>query len=225
MRSGFAWLALTRPDLCCAINRPAQATATSFSTRHVQELNKAIKRAKTTSTLSLPYTRLDPETLHLRVLADVSFANNDDQSSQIGYLVLLCDGADNCHVLAFSSKKARRVVRSIMAGEVYAFADAFDAVYIFKHDLERIYRQHLPPIVLTDSKQVFDVVTRASHTTEKRLMINVAAPRKAYRRNEISIAGLLKSEHNVADGLTKPGPCAAMDAMLRTGKDTNPEQQ
>lgn len=161
----------------------------------------------------------------MRVYADVSFANNDDLSSQIGYVVLLCDGSDNCHVLAYSSKKARRVVRRIMAGEVYAFTDAFDAAYIIKHDLELIYRQHLPLIMLTDSKQMFDVVTRASHTTEKRLMIYVAAAREAYQRNEIFNVGLVKSEHNVADGLTKLGPCAALDTVLRTGKDTNPVQQ
>lgn len=225
VRAGFAWLAHSRPDLCCAINRSAQVTPVSFCKRHVQELNKAIKRAKATSGLTLSYTPLDRETLHLRVYADASFADNDDLSSQIGYVVLLCDSSDSCHVLAYSSKKARRVVRSIMAGEVYAFADAFDAAFIIKHDLEFIYRQHLPLLMLTDSKQTFDVVTRASHTTERRLMIDVAAAREAYKRNEISNVGLVKSEHNVADGLTKPGPCAALEAVLRTGRDTNPVQQ
>lgn len=73
-----------------------------------------------------------------------------------------------------------------MAGEGYAFADAFDAAYIVNHDLERIYRQHLPLIMLTDSKQMYDVVTRASQTTKKRLVVDVAAAREAYKRNEIS---------------------------------------
>eukprot|EP00170_Pyropia_yezoensis_P004074 contig_16768_g4085 len=34
--------------------------------------------------------------------------------------------------------------------------------------------------MLTDWKQMFDVVIRASHITEKRLMIDVAAAREAY---------------------------------------------
>jgi len=128
-------------------------------------------------------------------------------------------------VLVYSSKKARRVVRSMMAGEVYAFADAFDAAFILTHDLERIYRQHLPLVMLTDSKQIFDVITRASHTTEKRLMIDVAAAREAYNSNEMSNVGLVNSMHNVADGLTKPRLCSALDAVLRTGKDGNPVEQ
>lgn len=224
-RAGFAWLAHSRPDLCCAINRAAQVSGSSVCTRHVQELNKATKYARTTGDLMLTYTPLDRATLHLRVYADASFASNDDLSSQLGYIVLLCDRMDRCHVLTYSSKKARRFVRSIMAGEVYAFADAFDAAYIIKHDLERIYRQRLPLVMLTDSKQMFDVITRASHTTEKRLMIDVAAAREAYNRHEISNVGLVRSEHNVPDGLTKPGPCAALDAVLRIGKDVNPVQQ
>jgi len=128
-------------------------------------------------------------------------------------------------MLAYSSKKARRVVRSIMAGEVYAFADDFEAALILKLDLERIYRQQLPLVMLTDSKQIFDVITRASHTTEKRLVIDVATAREAYNRNEMSNVGLVKSVHNVADGVTKPRLCSELDATLRTGKDVNPVEQ
>jgi len=196
-----------------------------FAERHIKEFNKAVKYAKATKDLVLTYTKLERESLLLRVYADASFASNDDLSSQLGYIVSLCDSEDRCHVLTYRSKKARRIVRSIMAGEVYAFADAFDAAYILKHDLERAYGQPLPLVMLTDSKQIFDVITRASHTTEKRLMIDVAAARDAYNKHEISNVGLVKSEHNVADGLTKPGLCPAMEELLRTGVDKNPVQQ
>ena len=225
LRAAFAWLAHSRPDLCCAINRAAQVTASTFRKEHIKELNKAIKHANATKTLSLMYAPLDKETLHLLVYADASFASNDDLSSQLGYIVLLCDGHSRCHVMTYSSRKSRRVVKSIMAGEVYAFADAFDAAFIIKHDLERIYDQHLPLVMLTDSKQMFDVITRASHTTKKRLMIDVAAAREAYKRYEISNVGLVRSEHNPADGLTKPPICPALDATLCTGRDVNPVKQ
>lgn len=112
-----------------------------------------------------------------------------------------------------------------MGGKVYAFADVFDAAFIIRHVLERIYAQHLPLVMLTDSKQLFGVITRASHTTEKRLMIDVAAAREAYNRYEISNVGLVKSEHNVSDGLKKPGLCTALDAALRLWKDVNPVKQ
>jgi len=191
----------------CAIKRAAQVTKVLFAERHIKEVNKAVKRAKATKDLVLTYTTLERESLHFRVYADASFASNDDLSSQLGYVAIFCDAEDRCHVLTYTRKKARRIVRSIMAGEVYAFADAFDAAYILKHDLERVYRQPLPLVMLTDSRQMLDVITRASHTTEKRLMIDVAAARDVYNKHEISNVGLVKSEHNIADGLTKPVFC------------------
>lgn len=224
-RACFAWLGHSRPDLCCAINRAAQVTERTYNDRHVSELNKAMRYASETANLVLSYGRLDRKTLHLRAYADASFATNDDNSSQLGYIVLLADASNRCHVLSYASRKSRRVVRSIMAGEIYAFADAFDKAFVIKYDLERIYRQHLPLVMLTDSKQMFDVITRASHTTEKRLMIDVAAAREAYNRGEISNVGLVRSEHNVVDGLTKPGFCAAVDRVLRTGMDPHPVAQ
>jgi len=159
------------------------------------------------------------------VYADASFASNDNGSFQLGCRILLCDSSGACHVLLYTSAKSRRVVRSIMAGEVYAFAKAFDDAFVIKHDLERNYHQHMPLIMLTDSKQLFDVITRASHPTEKRLMVEIAAAREAHNKHEISNVDLLKSEHNVADGLTKPRPCAVLENVLRTGRDNNPAQQ
>eukprot|EP00170_Pyropia_yezoensis_P001383 contig_6114_g1387 len=80
-----------------------------------------------------------------------------------------------------------------MAGEVYAFANAFDEVFIPKHDLERLYKQQVPLTTLTDSKQLFDVITRASHTTEKRLMIDIAAAGEAYNCSEITNFGVART--------------------------------
>jgi len=56
-------------------------------------------------------------------------------------------------------------------------------------------------------------------------MIDVAASHDAYNKREISNGGLFTSEHNIADGLTKPGLCSALDEVLRTGVDRNPIQQ
>ena len=224
-RAAFAWVAHGRPDLCCSINRAAKVTEALFSEKHVKEINKAIKHAKSTKEMVLSYKPLELESLNLRVYAGASFHSDDDMSSQLGYIVIQCDAADHCHVLTYSRKKARRIVRSIMAGEVYAFADAFNAAYMLKHDLERVENKPLPLVMLTDSKQRFGVITRATYTTEKRLRIDVAAAREAYNRQEISNVGRVKSEHNIADGTTNPGLCPVLEAMMRTGADASPVQQ
>jgi len=105
VRSGFACLAHRRPDLCCATNRSAQVTTPSFCVRHVQELNKAIKHAKATARLNLRYIPLDWDTRHLRAYAEACFAKNEDLVSQLGLVVVLCDGRDRCHVLAFPDRR------------------------------------------------------------------------------------------------------------------------
>ena len=125
--------------------------------------------------------------LDLRVYADASFANNDDDSSQLAYIVLLCDNTERCHVLSYGSRKSRRVVRSIMAGELYAFSHAFDSTFIIKHDPESDYNPIIPLIMLTDSKQIVDVITKASQTTERMMMIDIAGAREAYSREEFRI--------------------------------------
>eukprot|EP00170_Pyropia_yezoensis_P002385 contig_10001_g2389 len=158
---------LRQPDLRRAINRAAQATPKSLCERHIRQLNKAIKKAKNTSDWALIYRPLRRGSTRLKVYADASFASNDDESSQLGYLILLCDDRCACHVLSYSSKKSRRVVRSMMAGAVCAIANAFDEAFVIKHDLQPVNQQHIPLIMLTDSKQLFDVITRASHPTEK----------------------------------------------------------
>ena len=225
IRASFGWFAHTRPDVCCAINRAAQVTQETFQKRHIEELNKAIKHVHSSLNLGLQYGSLDRGSLHLRCYADASFASKDDPFSQLGYITLLCDTEDRCHILDYASRKCKRVVRSIMGGEIYAFAEGFDSVYAIKHTLEKVYRQVLPITVPTDSKQMFDVITKASHTSEKRLMIDVAAAREAYNRHDISNVGLVVSEHNIADGLTKLGNCKAPNRVMQTGYDKNPVQQ
>ena len=151
----------------------------TFDKRHVQKLNKAILRVRSSLNLFLTYETLDTSTLHIRAFFDASFATNEDHSSQLGYVILLRNANDRCHFLDFASKKCKRVVRSIMAGEIYAFAEGFDCAYAIKHTMERIYGRRIPITMLTYSKQRFDVITKASQTTEKRLLIDIAAAKEA----------------------------------------------
>jgi len=69
------------------------------------------------------------------------------------------------------------------------------------------------------------VVTKASHPTEKRLLVDIAAARQAYNRFDISNVGLIASCDNIADALTKVRGCGALDSLLRTGIDNTPVAQ
>jgi len=205
VRAAASWVTHTRPDICCAVNKAAQVKdndESQVSTEDIKLLNSAIKRMKKTQDMVLSYAPLDLDSLHLRVYTDASFGCNTDYTSQLGYVILLCDSQDRCHVLDFASKKCKRVVLSILGGDVYAFTEGFNCAFMVRRDLERIYGKRIPIQMRTDSKQMFDVDTKGSKTAERRLMIDVAASRQSYKEFEISDVGLVRSENNVADGLS-----------------------
>ena len=166
----------------------------------------------------LKMKQLDAESLHLRVYSDSSFANNDDLTSQLGYVVLLCDKNDNGNVVSFSSHKSRRIVRSVLGGEVYAFADAFDVGYIIKRDLEIMLDRSIRLQMFTDSKSLFDIITKCGSTTQKRLLIDVKSVREAYNNHEVSDVGFLRSEHNPADSFTKISANESLQRILSHNK-------
>lgn len=216
-RASLAWIGLTRPDLCYTINRCAQITPEIFTEKTIKEYNSAVKMLQKTSKVKLVYPRLDQDTLHLRVFADASFANNFDYSSQLGFIICLCDDENHFHILDFGSKKCKRVVRSILGGEVYAFAEAFDRAIMIRYDLEAIYKTEIPLQMFTDSLQMFNVITKGSATTERRLMIDIFAAREAYNRKEITNVGFISGDDNYADGLTKQKPNDKLFQALSSG--------
>ena len=72
--------------------------------------------------------------------------------------------------------------------------------------------------LMTDSKSIFDITSEDSSTNEKRIMIDIHSARRAYRAHEVSNIGFVRSENNIADGLTKLKMQSALLNLLRTGK-------
>ena len=105
-----------------------------------------------------------------------------------------------------------------MGREIFALADGFDRAFMLRHDLETIYSKRIPFYVFMDSKQVFDTITKASRTTERRLLIDIAAAQQAYNRHEISNIGLVASEDMIADSLTKTRSGSSLMKLLTSGK-------
>jgi len=164
------------------------------------------------------------ETLKVVGFADASFANNHDLSTQLGHIVFLCDAKGNAAPIAFRSYKSRRVVRSAMAGEVIAFSDMFDVAVTLAEEIRAIYDRPIPLHLLTDSK-AFDIISKGSRTSEKRMMLDIAAAREGFRDRVISDIGFVRSSHNLADGLTKPMQQAALQSVLKSGKLTTRAEQ
>lgn len=131
----LAWLCHTRPDISCAVAQAAQVTQTHLDQDIIKRLNSTIRAVKQDPKKGIRHRKLDLASLRLQVYSDSSFANNQDSSSQLGYFIVMADSSNRCNILQYRSFKSRRVVRSVIGADVYAFTEAFDAAYILKHDI------------------------------------------------------------------------------------------
>ena len=220
MRMRLAWLSHTRPDCSFEISRLAQVTEHSFinsPSTYVSLLNKATRYA-TRHDVSIIFPQLDQPSLKIIGYSDASFSNNMDLSSQLGFIIFLQDNTNAIIPQVFKSYKAKRLCRSAMAAEVIAFSDLFDSAYTLKRELSILLNRTISLELFTDSKSLFDAISKGSRTSEKRLMLDVATARQGFRSGEISNIGLVRSERNVADGLTKPMAQAALREILQTGE-------
>ena len=173
----------------------------------------------------LRFPKLDKDSLSISVYSDASFCNNQDGSSQLGYIILLKDKENKCQPLYWSSHKSRRSSRSVLGSEVMAFADAFDMAFTIKYDMQMIMKQYIPLNMYTDSLSLFDVLTKSTTTTEKRLMIDLRSVRECYENQELDNVAHIRSQFNPADSLTKIKRNSILDQILSDGKIHHPVDQ
>ena len=79
----------------------------------------------------------------------------------------------------------------------------YDALEIRKK-LKFVLRQPIPGHVLTDSKSLLCITSERNRTNENRIMSHIHAARQAYKAQQISNVGFVRSSHSLTDGLTKP---------------------
>ena len=131
---------------------------------------------------------------------------------------MLCDKQGSACILHYSSYKRRRVARSVLGAEIYAFADACDFAYCAKRDLESILDRTVPLEIYTNSRSLFDLLNKCSQTQERRLMIDLQGVWDAYKSQDISNFGFIRGPNNPADGMTRPSKGVSLHDLLRTGK-------
>ena len=179
IRMKLAWLSNTHPDCMFEISQLAQVTNSMFESdkvKHIKRLNRAVKFAMN-HPITLKVDRLELDSLRVFGFSDASFANNHDLSTQLGHIVFLADKNATAIPKNFKSYKARRIVRSPMAAEVIAFSDMFDVAITLSDEIKQLYGHDIPLQLFTDSKSLFDVNSKGSRTSEKRLMLDIAAER------------------------------------------------
>lgn len=184
----------------------------------ITALNKRIKWQKENSSRGLNYVPLDLDSLKIVVFADASFANNKDYSSQIGYVIVMMDKHNNANTIHWSSIKCKRITRSVLASELYGLVQGFDIGAAITATVGAILNQETPLTICTDSKSLYDLLTKLGTTSEKRLMIDIMALRQSYERREIVEVIWIDGPTNPADAMTKGKPCQALTDLIDTNK-------
>jgi hypothetical protein len=98
-RMKLMWLVHSKPDVAYCAASAAQITAEQwpFATGAIRRFNATIQRLLNAPEESMRFPMLDQDTLRIYVYCDASFTNNEDMSSQMGYIDFLTDGKTDAH--------------------------------------------------------------------------------------------------------------------------------
>lgn len=192
----------TRPDVCSSVQLlvPQKEGVTAEQTK---KLTKVFSHMAGTREQGLNYTSIDMTTARIALMTDASFANAPGGKSQLGYIITLMDKAGRCNILHYGSNRCQRVCRSVMAAEMHGLILGFDYAYIIQDMLQEILGTKYEIEVMTDSRTLFNVVTKDAMTTERRLQIDILQVRESYDNGEIRKMAWIPGLMNPADPLTK----------------------
>ena len=204
----LGWLCTnSRPDLSydvlelsCKVNKPKVGD--------IFDANKCLRKASMFQ-CSMHFPKLnDVNNCRLVVFSDASHSNlPDGVSSAGGFVIFLVDSQSNACPLYWESRKIRRVVKSTLAAETLAAADAIDSAYYISHILSQILfdsKLEIPIELFVDNKSLYDNVYSVKNVSEKRLRIDIASIKELVLTEKLKVRWI-ETANQVADVLTKRG--------------------
>ena len=220
----LAWPAReTMPQLGFGVSEIQQAMAEATVER-LLEANALLRKARKLETesceIKIPNIELDR--VCMVAFSDASFGNMPRHGSQGGYIILVCnrDVATKetaAAAVQWGSHRIKRVVKSTLASEAAALAEAQDnleyARVLFAEMLGfdtgpggRQWQEALgeiPGYLVVDAKSLYDSLEKpGSMPKEKRVALDLAAVREALSRDS-DHARWVPTRHMLADALTK----------------------
>ena len=213
------WIAhQTRPDVLFEACR-LSGTVKEAVVGNLMEVNKMIKQLKS-NRVALKYQKLtDIKSSKLVVYSDASLGNLQDGGSQGAHVIFLAGPDQLMSPICWNSKKTRRVVRSTLAAETLAMADAIDTAVWIANLYSEFLKINLQIVCLTDCKSLWEAIKATTSVTEKRLRVEMASIKELLEKNIIQEIRWLDSSEQLADCMTKKGasPRRLLEA-LETGK-------
>ena len=215
----LAWHENGGPDCLFQISYLANVAEETYLTSKpacIRRLNKAVNDAIETL-VHLKISKLGKETTRISRYSDSSFANKNELLSHLGHIVFLSDSTNAFVPFSCKPHKSRRATCCVISGEVIAFGDMFDMAIAPSKDLSTVLGKHTPAQLFTDSKSLFDIISKGSKTSEKRTMLVVVTAREGFLDRLISDIRFIRSSCSIADGLTQLKIQASMRTVLSSG--------
>lgn len=195
----------------------------------IKALNKRLQWQMDNQERGLRFIALPLPRVKLYVFVDGSFANNQDLSSQIGYIVTIGTEEGQAgsfiwrgNVIGYSSTKCKRVTRAVLASELYSMVAGVDSAIALSTTFALICKQlsidNFPVVVCTDSFSLYECLVKLGTTKEKRLMIDIMALRQSYERRELAEIRWIEGDSNPADAMTKSTPNKALEQVVSTNR-------
>ena len=214
------WIANhSRPDIgfdACQISTSVK----DATIRDLKNANKAVMRLKSDN-VKLTYPLLgDISASRLICYTDASFKNLPGGASQGGYCIFI-EGANNKRaLLAWQSKKIKRVVKSTLAAETLALQEGAEHSYVISSFLKEItgISNGFPINIYTDNDSLYNNLKTSNVVTEKRLNMDLMIIRDMLEKHEIHSVEWVSHEDQLADSLTKKG--ASCTKLLRAIQGT-----
>lgn len=107
------------------------------------------------------------------------------------------------NILHYASSKNRIVWKLVLAAELFASTERYDAGHTIAHALSEIIGSKIDLTVYTDSRSLHGLCISLARTSERCLLIDLAVIQQAYERRVITVIVYIYGKTNSADGLTK----------------------
>ena len=203
------WPAMqSRPDMVYPVSHLIGNIGES-TISDVMQANKLIRKLKS-GFHSLIYPNLGaPEDWQIVCFCDASLSNNNDSSTQGGYLVYLCNQKSlECSLIAWQSCKLKRIARSTLAAECIALIEGADCAILSHKILFYPRASNLEVKIFTDNASLVEAVYSTKQVNEKKLRLDIAYIKELCRFHKIQIAWI-STAMQLADPLTKAQSPAA----------------
>lgn len=125
----------------------------------------------------------------------------------------------------FKSYKVKRVVCLVLAGDLTAFSNMFDAVFVLVMELNRLLPHSYTLVtLLTNNKLLLNIMLKGFRISERRLMLDIAFVQEDFKIHDILDIGFIRSLQNLADELIKRMHQSELRETMKRRILVSPEQ-